>query len=246
MGEIRIENICKTFIGEEGHYLNALQNITMKLRKGEFVSLIGESGSGKSTLAKIILGLEKPDSGTIYMDGVNLIELSFSKWKKQRKKIQAVFQDASGTLNPKKSIYANIEEAMINLSSLNKEERKQRILRLMEITGLEERLLKVKVNQLSGGEMRRFSLLRAISVEPDYLILDEATSGLDLVSLDSVINVLEKYKREIGCGFLFITHDLRCAYRLSDRIIKMQNGRFVRIGINNNKRENYNDKIKKF
>lgn len=231
MAAVVIQNLCKAYSGENGHRLNALHDISLTWQSGEFISLIGESGSGKSTLAKMLLGIEKPDSGSILLDGCELTSLDFKGWKAQRRKIQGVFQDASGTMNPRRPVYDNVEQAMVNLTNHSKKQRKEHILRLMEQTGLPPRLLNVPVRQLSGGEQRRFSLLRAMSIEPKYLVLDEATSGLDLVSADSVIQTLLKYKSETNCAFLFITHDLNSAYRLSDRIIKMQQGRLVLEGI---------------
>ncbi len=237
MDGIIVNNLCKTYIGEKGHIHPVLQNINFQWHPGEFVSLIGESGSGKSTLAKMILGIEKPDKGSVFMDGIELTTLDFKGWKRQRKYLQGVFQDASGTMNPRRSVYANVEEAMINLTEMNREQRRERIQNLMQQTGLATRLLDVPVRQLSGGEQRRFALLKVMAIQPKYLILDEATSGLDLVSAESVIQMLCQFRRETNCSFLFITHDLHSAYQLSDRIIRMQQGRMTLEGINNTKKE---------
>lgn len=238
MDGIVVKGLCKRYKGEKGRIHPVLQNIDFCLHPGEFISLTGESGCGKSTLAKIILGIEKPDKGSIVMDGTELTELDFKGWKQQRKLLQGVFQDVSGSLNPRRSVYANVEEAMVNLTELNRRQRRERIESLMEQTGLEPRLLDVPVRQLSGGEQRRFALLKAMAVRPEYLILDEATSGLDLVSASSVIQMLNQFRRETNCGFLFITHDLHSAYQLSDRIITMQQGRLTLEGIRNTEKEN--------
>ena len=140
-------------------------------------------------------------------------------------------RDASGTLNPMRSVRSNVEEAMVNLTSLSKRERRERIGELMELTHMEKKLLDVPARQLSGGEQRRLSLVRAMSIRPKYLILDEVLSGLDLISADAVIRVLEQYHREFDCAFLLITHDMDSAYRLSDTILTMQAGQIVRVGI---------------
>lgn len=241
MEGIVIDKLCKRYAGEKGHVLTALQDVSLTWKPGEFVALVGESGSGKSTLGKILLGLERPDSGTIHMDGQELTNLSISDWKDRRRQIQGVFQDVSGTLNPRRSVYANMEIAMLNLTNYNHQQRREKILSLMELTGLSADLLKVPVRQLSGGEQRRFSLLRAMTIEPKYLVLDEATSGLDLVSSAAVLKVLETYEKEIGCGFLFITHDMLSAYRLADRMVNMRHGRLIREGINMKKEEERKD-----
>lgn len=231
MDGIIVRDLCKTYIGEKGRIHPVLQNINMKWHPGEFISLIGESGSGKSTLAKILLGIETPDYGSILMDNIELTALNFSGWKRERKVLQGVFQDTSGTMNPRRSVYANVEEAMVNLTDLNHKQRRERITQMMEQAGLSLQLLDVPVRQLSGGEQRRFALLKAMAVRPRYLVLDEATSGLDLVSADSVIQMLHHFRKETNCAFLFITHDLHSAYQLSDRIIKMQQGRLALEGI---------------
>lgn len=231
MEGIVIKDLCKSYWGEKGHSHSAVQDVNMIWKPGEFISLMGESGSGKSTLAKMILGLETPDSGSIQMDGIELTTLRFSEWKPQRRFLQGVFQDASGTMNPRRSTYSNIEEAMVHLTTLTSSQRKERILHLMEQTQLSPKLLEVPVKQLSGGEQRRFALVRAMSVHPKYLVLDEATSGLDLLSAASVIQTIHQFKKEMRCAFLFITHDLQSANQLSDRILKMQQGRLVLEGI---------------
>lgn len=176
---------------------------------------------GKGTLARLLVGMEPPDQGTISLDGEDTSGWNAENWRKRRTKLQAVFQDASGTLNPMRSVRSNVEEAMVNLTCLSKRQRRERIGELMELTHMEERLLDVPARQLSGGEQRRLSLVRAMSIRPKYLILDEVLSGLDLISADAVMRVLEQYHREFDCAFLLITHDMDSAYRLSDTILTM-------------------------
>lgn len=229
------ENMSIQYTGSSGLKFTALKNVSLSLSPGRFISLVGESGSGKSTLARLMCGLEKPDSGRLIFDGEDTADWSRAKWRPHRKKLQAVFQDATGTLNPMRSVTSNIEEAMVNLTQLSKSERKNRIAELMELTGMERRLLKTPVRQLSGGEQRRLSLVRAMSIRPKYLILDEVLSGLDLISADAVMGILEKYHREFDCGFLLITHDLDCAFRLSDTIVTMNAGQIVNIGTKTSK-----------
>lgn len=224
------ENICKTYTNSSGLKFNALQNVSLTFPTQKFISIVGESGSGKSTLARIMCGLEKPDSGSLIFDGENTTNWSLGHWRKHRHKLQAVFQDATGTLNPMRSVKSNIEEAMVNLTNLSKEERLLRIKNLMELTEMDQEILKTPVRQLSGGEQRRLSLIRALSISPKYVVLDEVLSGLDLISADAVMNMLEKYHNEFKCSFLLITHNLDCAYRLSDTIVKMSSGQIVNIG----------------
>ncbi|MEW9124540.1 MAG: dipeptide/oligopeptide/nickel ABC transporter ATP-binding protein [Thermotaleaceae bacterium] len=231
MDGILIQNLYKSYKNEKESSFAALSDLNIHIKKSEYVALIGESGSGKSTLARLLIGLEKPTSGCILIDGEETINWSYKVWRKNRRKIQAVFQDTSGTLNPMLSVYRNIEEALVNLTNLSSKERKNRIYTLMELTSMDRRLLKVPTRQLSGGEQRRLSLLRALSIQPDYLILDEVISGLDLISADEVMTVLEKYHQEFNCACLFVTHDMNSAYRISDRILEIKNGKIIREGI---------------
>lgn len=231
MDGIVVKSLYKRYLGEKGRAFAALFDIDFTLHPGEFVSLVGESGSGKSTLARLLIGLEQPDEGDILLDGESIRGWTTSRWRPHRKKIQAVFQDAGGTLNPMLSVYRNLEQALLNLSDLSAPERRSRLEELMELAGLGSELLGVPPRKLSGGEQRRLSLVQAMSVQPRYLVLDEVLSGLDLISADKVLRLMKKFHKEYDCAFLLITHDLDSACRLSDRILQMQHGRFVREGI---------------
>lgn len=237
MEGIRIRNVTKVYSCNRDSPFVALDNINLSIKKGEFVSIVGSSGSGKSTLAKLIVGIEKPTSGHVYLDDEDVTTWKHRQWRPRRSKIQAVFQDTSGTLNPKLSVYHNIEQALVNLSDLDKRKRSQRIKELMTLTNMSSKLLKVPTRQLSGGEQRRLSLLRALSIRPRYLVLDEVISGLDLISADAVMRVLETYHSKLQCACIFITHNLESAYRLSDQIVVMENGRLIKEGKKHKRKE---------
>lgn len=239
MEQIIVRNLSKQYRDSSGKAFTALKDLSFTWLKGENLSFIGESGSGKSTLAKLLIGLETPTDGGIQLDGEDIKRWSYNGWRKRRTKIQAVFQDAYGCLNKKLSVYSNIEEALFNLTPLKKAERRKRILELMALTGTSQRLLETPVGNLSGGEQRRVSLLRALSIRPDYLILDEITSGLDLISQKAITEVLEKFHEEYHCGYMLITHDMKFAYSLSERIYELCNGQITRIGqLENNSMSN--------
>lgn len=133
-------------------------------------------------------------------------------------------------MDPAYSVYRNMEETLRNLTTLNSAQRKKTILELMELTRMDQHLLEVPVKQLSGGEQRRLSLLRALSIKPDFLVLDEVTSGLDVVSADAVLTLLENYHTHYGCSYLLITHDRQAAYRISDHILVMEKGKIIQHG----------------
>ena len=226
-----VDQVSKTYMDENQRPFQVLHNVAFSWSSGENIAVLGESGSGKSTLARLLIGIEKPNSGTITWNGEDITRWKSSTWREKRKHIQAVFQDASGTLNPARSVYHNVEEALRNLTHLDRRQRQVRIDELMELTHMDSHLLQVPVRQLSGGEQRRLSLLRALSIYPQFLVLDEVTSGLDLLSADAVLQVLERYHEEFGCAYLLITHDRQMAYRISSRILELNHGVFVREAI---------------
>lgn len=230
MDSIVVQGVSKVYPDAKGNPFTSLNNISFVWNRGENIGITGESGSGKSTLARLLIGLEKPSSGDIFLGKESIGCWNYNRWRRERKHVQAVFQDASGTLNPQFSVYRNVEEALCNLTTLDKKQRRNRIYELMEMTGMGTKLLEVPTRQLSGGEQRRLSLLRALSIHPDYLVLDEVSSGLDLLSAEAVFSVLEKYHREQGCACLLITHDKQNAFRISHRIFEMQKGEIIKTG----------------
>lgn len=231
MDRIELDNLTRTYYDAQGETFCALDHAALIWEQGHSIAIMGESGSGKSTLARLLIGIEKPTSGIITWNGEDISRWKAYAWREKRKHIQAVFQDASGTLNPARSVYSNVEEALRNLTKLDKQQRRDRIGELMALTHMDSHLLRVPVRQLSGGEQRRLSLLRALSIHPQFLVLDEVTSGLDLLSADAVLQVLERYHEEFGCAYLLITHDRQMAYRISSRILELNHGVFVREAI---------------
>ena len=214
--------------GSGENEVRALDGVSISIEEGEFVAVVGTSGSGKSTLARLMIGLERPSEGRILINGVDTTKWSLREWRKYRGKIQAVFQDAGGTLNPAWSTSKNVEEALVNLTDLSPSQRKNRIAELMEQTGLSQSLLDTPVRRLSGGEQRRLALLRSLSISPEFLILDEVTAGLDLISTEAVLQLLEKYEQEHDCAYLVITHDLQIASRLCEVIYEIEHGKITK------------------
>ena len=228
MDSIELKDVSRTYYDAQGNSFRALDHISLLWEAGQSIAIMGESGSGKSTLARLLVGLERSSEGMVRLNGEDTTRWGFSKWRKHRAAVQAVFQDASGTLNPARSTERNVEEALCNVTRLPPDQRRQKIAELMELTGLRKELLATPVRKLSGGEQRRLALLRSLSVDPTFLVLDEVTAGLDLIATEAVIKLLQKYQQQKGCAYLVITHDIKIASRLCDSIYEIEYGRITR------------------
>lgn len=228
MDGLRLVNVHKSYKTNSGRSNEVLQGINFCLKEGKTVSLLGESGCGKSTLARIILGIESLDDGEVKLNDMTISSLSYKEFRKIRSIIQGVFQDSSGSLNPKLSVLRNMEEGVKNLKDMTSEERVNEIYYIMNKLGLSKELLKRSVVNLSGGEQRRVALIRALAVKPKILVLDEVTSGLDKESKIKVINLLKAYRLNFQCSILLITHDREVAYELSDTILLLENGKITK------------------
>lgn len=204
-----------------------LNDVAMSLKTGETVALLGRSGCGKSTLARLLVGLEPPSQGEVFWQGERLSQLNRARQKAFRREIQMVFQDAISAVNPRKTVSEILREPMRHLLSLSKAEQLARARELLRAVELDEALLTQRPPQLSGGQLQRVCLARALAVEPRLLILDEAVSNLDLVLQANVIRLLKKLQQQFGTACLFITHDLRLVERFCDRVMVMEEGKIV-------------------
>ena len=213
------------------HYpdFKVLTEVSLALKSGETVALLGRSGCGKSTLARLLVGLESPTQGRICWRGEPLSRLNRAKQKAFRRDIQMVFQDAISAVNPRKTVREILREPMRHLLSLTKAEQLARASAMLKAVDLDDSVLNKRPPQLSGGQLQRICLARALTVEPKLLILDEAVSNLDLVIQASVIRLLKKLQQQFGTACLFITHDLRLVERFCQRVMVMDDGKIVEI-----------------
>ena len=218
MDRVELDNLTRTYYDAQGETFCALDHAALIWEQGHSIAIMGESGSGKSTMARLMIGLERPSEGRILINGVDTTKWSLREWRKYRGKIQAVSWSTS----------KNVEEALVNLADFSPSQRKKRIAELMEQTGLSQSLLDTPVRRLSGGEQRRLALLRSLSISPEFLILDEVTAGLDLISTEAVLQLLEKYEQEHDCAYLVITHDLQIASRLCEIIYEIEHGKITK------------------
>ncbi|WP_312386359.1 nickel import ATP-binding protein NikE [Atlantibacter hermannii] len=209
------------------HRHQVLKNISLTVSEGESVALLGSSGCGKSTLARLLIGLEAPGAGTVRWRGNPVSSLKVEELRAFRRDIQMVFQDAISAANPRRTVREIIREPLRHLLRLSGAQQQERIARVMAATELDSSLLDKRPPQLSGGQLQRVCLARAMVVEPRLLILDEAVSNLDLVLQANIIRLLKKLQQEYQTACLFITHDLRLVERFCQRVMVMDRGEIV-------------------
>lgn len=230
--KIEIEKISKKFINMTSFFkrsysvVSAVDELSFNIREGETFGLVGESGSGKTTVARVILGLEKPTSGRVLVDGVDVSKLSGSGLKELRRKIGVVFQDPAASLNPR----ATVEQILLRplkVHNFSSKEAAMRVDEAIEKVQLGRDLIKRYPHQLSGGQQQRVSIARAIVLKPEFLLLDEPTSALDLSVQAHILNLLLDLQEQDKLTYLFITHDLDVVNYMSDRIGVMYLGQMM-------------------
>lgn len=207
--------------------LVAVEGANFTINRGETMALVGESGSGKSTIAKMILQLEKPTSGSVLIEGKETVGLNSSELFALRRKLQPVFQDPYGSLDPLHNIGNTIIEPLNVHSVGDLASRKARVLELLDQVSLPRELATRYPNELSGGQRQRVAVARGLALKPDILVLDEAVSALDVLVQAQILELLAQLQRELNLTYLFITHDLAVVRLIADRVCVMQQGKIV-------------------
>ena len=208
----------------------AVDGVTFSVLAGKTLSLVGESGSGKSTLAFCIASMERPTSGRIWIDGIELTTLSDRELRAIRPKIQLIFQDAAASMNPRWTALQIVAEPLVIQNQIARSEQFDRAQSLLQLVGLPIDAGSRRLSEFSGGQRQRMAIARALALQPKLLILDEAFSALDCSVQAQMANLLIELQSSIGITCLFITHDLAMAALLGDQIAVMDRGRIVESG----------------
>ncbi len=213
----------------EPKFVKAVDGITLDIKRGETLGLVGESGCGKSTLGKAILRLTEPTGGSVFYNDVDLTGLSQSSMRERRKDLQMIFQDPYASLNPRMTVGDIIGEPIRTFKLKNGSSVPEKVQKLMETVGLSRRFINRYPHEFSGGQRQRIGIARALAVDPAFIVADEPISALDVSIQAQIMNLLEELQAEKNLTYLFISHDLRAVRHLSDRVAVMYLGKIVEL-----------------
>jgi ABC-type oligopeptide transport system ATPase subunit len=226
---VRVADVVRHF-GRRQEIVRAVDGVSLDIQRGETLSLVGETGCGKSTLARCIMRLVDVTSGRIEFDGRDITQLSREAMRPVRRRMQMVFQDPYGSLNPRHSVGTSILEPLVIHGIGDAEARTRRLHELMELVGMSPEHHTRFPSEFSGGQRQRISIARAIALNPDLLVCDEPVSALDVSIRAQIINLLRDLQTRLGLTYLFISHDLSVVRYISDRVAVMNKGKIVEVG----------------
>ncbi|MCR5089732.1 MAG: ATP-binding cassette domain-containing protein [Oscillospiraceae bacterium] len=226
---LQVRNLKKHFKTNKGMLL-AVDDVSFDIAKGETLGLVGESGCGKSTTGRAILRLHEPTGGQILFHGEDICDLNKKAMKAMRQKMQIVFQDPYSSLNPRRDVKTLIGDSLEATNRHHaKEEVEKKVLEVMDLVGLEKRLINAYPHELDGGRRQRIGIARALILQPEFIVLDEPVSALDVCVQAQILNLLAGLQKELGLTYLFISHNLSVVKHISDRIAVMYLGKIVEI-----------------
>jgi len=232
MGEVLVSarNLVKEYPCEGG-VSRVVDDVSFEIARGETLGLVGESGSGKSTVARMILRLIEPTAGTVLFDGVDVLGAGSAELRALRQRMQIVFQDPFAALNPRMKVREIVGEPFaIHGEKLSREQRDVRVSELLREVGLDASAMERFPHEFSGGQRQRVNIARALALRPEFLVLDEPVSALDVSVGAQVVNLLKDLQGEYGLTYLFISHSMPLVRYLCGRVAVMQKGRLVELG----------------
>jgi len=228
---LSVQDLVKNFpLRRASEVVHAVNHVSFEIRPGETLGLIGESGSGKTTVGRCVLRLIEPTAGHIHFKGQDITNIPQSQFRRTRSRIQMVFQEPYDSLDPRMTIGNIISENVYLEGRLAEQERTQRVRELLEMVGLGPEYNDRYPHELAGGEQQRVGIARAISTEPDLIVLDEITSALDISVRAEIIRLLKRLQNEIAVSYLFISHDLTAVREIGHRVAVMYLGEIVEVG----------------
>lgn len=234
-GLVVVNNLVKRFpikggiLGREVAAVQAIQGVSLSIKRGETLGLVGESGCGKSTLGRCILRLIEPTSGEVYFDGKSVLNLDAGELRRIRRKMQIIFQDPFASLNPRMTVGSILSEP-IKIHGLAKgPDVLKRVMKLLDLCGLRAEAVNRYPHEFSGGQRQRICIARALAVEPEFIVCDEPVSALDVSIQAQIINLLQDLQRELKLTYLFIAHDLKVVEHISNRVAVMYLGKVAEI-----------------
>lgn len=229
---IRIDGLSKEFdVGKgflsKGKKLKAVNQVSLEIRKGETLGLVGESGCGKSTLGRCILRLIEPTSGEVFYQNQNLLELDRESMRKMRRKLQIIFQDPYASLNPRMTVMEIIKAPLDVFGIGTPQERVQKVMEIARVVGIREEYMLRYPHEFSGGQRQRIVIARALVLDPEFIVCDEPVSALDVSIRSQVLNLIRDIQKAYHLSYLFISHDLSVVKHISDRVAVMYLGSIV-------------------
>ncbi len=233
---LKVENLKKYFPIKGGFFkrtighVKAVDDISIEIRKGETLGIVGESGCGKSTTGRTILQLLNPTSGNVYFKGQKLNTMKKKDLRNIRTKMQLIFQDPYSSLNPRMTVGQIIGEALIDHKLVKKSKLREKVLEVMEMCGLAEYQIDRFPHEFSGGQRQRIGIARALALNPEFIVADEPVSALDVSIQAQIINLLAKLQKEKGFTYMFISHDLSVVEHICNRVGVMYLGSMMELG----------------
>lgn len=236
---LKIKNLSKSFSNSsdlnfvDKKKSKAIDNISFNIVEGESLGLVGESGSGKTTLGKCIIRLIKPDNGTIIYNDLDIVKISKRSFNSYRTKFQMIFQNPDQSLNPIHTIHTSLAEPIKFILKLHGEQLNRKVSDLLNLVGLEETILNCYPSQLSGGQKKRVSVARALSVNPSFIIADEPTTALDAIYKYQILDLILGLRKKFNLTQLLISHDWSVISHATERVAVMYQGKIVELGLTN-------------